>query len=245
MVLDMMMSSGLFYPVLVGVSAIIGIVGFKIFIDYKNSGKEMEEEALAEVIRGEIKEMTDMFGYEVKKNVTYGMYEIGRIEKAYYTEEIPADKIDQVNMDEEEEEEEEEDSEEFKKYYYFKIRPTEFSKRVVAKLTDDTMASEKYTNYIRVSDEYIQDGDRVSISHNWNPKQMAGVWIQEREAPHYIRDRTYQSILEKSLETAKETVRAINELNLAYVEQEMQMEKLQELKGGDLQEQMEKFMEGK
>ncbi len=241
-----MMNSGLFYPVLVGVSAIIGIVGFKIFIDYKNSGKSMEQEALAEVVRGQIKEMTDMFGYEVKKNVSYGMYEIGRIEKAYYTEEIPADKIDEVNMSDDTEDEDEEDEEdEFKKYYYFKIRPTAFSKRVVAKLTDDTMASEKYTEYIRVSDEYVQDADRVTISHNWNPKQMAGVWIQEREAPHYIRDRTYQSILEKSLETAKETVRAINELNLAYVEQEMQMEKLQELKGGNLQDEMEKFMEGK
>ena len=251
--IELIMESGFFYPALIAISAIIGIVVFKIAVDYKN-GDEMEEEALAEVIRSEIKEMTDMFGYEVKKSVHFDMWNIGRIEKAYTTQEVPAyklqDRYTSDGQDEEgEEDEEEEDGqayedEDFKKYYYFKIRPEDFTKRVVARMTDDTMAFEKYTDYVRVSEEFVSEGEVITISSNWNPTKYGGVWLQEIEAPHYIRDRTYKSILEKSLETAKETVRAINELNLNYVESEMKMKAIKEMKGGDLKEQMEEFMSG-
>jgi hypothetical protein len=245
--IDQFVNSGFFYPVLVGVSAIIGIIVFKIFLDYKAAENSMEEEALSEVIRGEIKQMTDMFGYEVKKDISVDLNKIGRIEKAYTTQEVPAQNLKKNQTekeDQEEENEKDENEDKFKKYYYFKVRPNDFTKRVAARLTDDTMAFEKYTDYLRVSEDYVQDGEVVSVSSEWNPTKFGGVWLQEIEAPHYIRDRTYKSILEKSLETAKETVRAINELNLNYVESEMKMKAIKEMQGGDLQEQMEKFMEG-
>lgn len=243
--IESFINSGFFYPVLIGASLITGIIIFKIFLDYKNSGSEMEEEALAKVIRGEIKQMTDMFGYEVKKAVTVDLNEIGRVEKAYTTQEVPADKLGDTQTEEgDEDEEDEEDEDKFKKYYYFKIRPQSFTKRIAANISDEKFWFERYTDYIRVSDDYVQDGEVISISSEWNPTKFGGVWLQEIEAPHYIRDRTYKSILEKSLETAKETVRAINELNLNYVESEMKMKAIKEMQGGDLQEQMEKFMEG-
>lgn len=249
--IELLMESGFFYPALIGISAIIGIVVFKIAVDYK-SGDEMEEEALAEVIRTEIKEMTDMFGYDVKKSVHFDMWNVGRVERAYTTQEVPAyklkDRYTTTGSDEEAEEEDEDEDEfeedDFKKYYYFKIRPEDFTKRAVARLSDDTMAFERYTDYIRVSEEFVSDGEVITISSNWNPTKYGGVWLQENEAPHYIRDRTYKSILEKSLETAKETVRAINELNLNYVESEMKMKAIKEMQGGDLKEQMEEFMSG-
>jgi len=243
--IEQFVNSGFFYPVLIGISAIVGIIAFKIFLDYKAAENSMEEEALSEVIRGEIKQMTDMFGYEVKKEISVDLNMIGRVEKAYTTQEIPADQLtEQQSSEEEQDDEEEDDEDKFQKYYYFKVRPNEFTKRVAARLTDDTMAFEKYTDYLRVSESYVQDGEVISISSEWNPTKFGGVWLQEIEAPHYIRDRTYKSILEKSLETAKETVRAINELNLNYVESEMKMKAIKEMQGGDLQEQMEKFMEG-
>ena len=243
--IEQFVNSGFFYPVLIGISAIVGIVAFKIFLDYKAAENSMEEEALSEVIRGEIKQMTDMFGYEVKKDISVDLNRIGRVEKAYTTQEIPADQLtDHQSSEEEQDDEEEDDEDKFQKYYYFKVRPNEFTKRVAARLTDDTMAFEKYTDYLRVSEPYVQDGEVISISSEWNPTKFGGVWLQEIEAPHYIRDRTYKSILEKSLETAKETVRAINELNLNYVESEMKMKAIKEMQGGDLQEQMENFMEG-
>jgi len=231
------------FPLLITIAVVVllFVVGVSLaskFADKWNT--EMEKESLEALLTDEIDQLVDKFGYEVHKKINYGMSPLGKVSKLYSQKNVVTE--DFINEDGDKEEREVE-----KEYYYIKVRPASLPKMFMAKITDDVLNTNKYTDYIYCSEDHLDDNEEIVLQHGWNPDRMAGVWINEgeEESIEMIRQKTYKNLFEETLETSKEHARAIQNLNLQFVQNMLEIEKMKELKGGNLKEQMEEFMQGK
>lgn len=233
MPLEAILNSPFIYPALAIVGLVFGVIISSKFLD--KFDEEMEKEALEEVVQGEVKELIQEFGHESKKNVTYGLNKWGRIQKAYVEKE-------EVEIENDEGETETQE----KEYFYFKVQPRGFFARVMASIIDDNAGFERYTKYVRIREDFIEDNEEVVIQGDWKPMKMANVWLSSgEEGAKFVQEKTFKAMYEETLETSKESIRAIQNLNLQFVQNMLEMEKAKELDGGDLEEQMKKFMSGR
>jgi len=201
---------------------------------------EMEKESLEAMLTQEIDTLVSVFGYSVQKKINYGMHPLGKVHKLYATDQEVTRKVE--NEDGEIEEVEME-----KEYYYMQVRPASLRGYFKARIFDDILNTNRYTDYIYCSEDHISDNEEIVLHHDWNPDRIAGVWINEgeQESIEMIRQKTYKNLFEETLETSKEHARAIQNLNLQFVRNMLEVEKMKELQGGDLKQQMEEFMQGK
>jgi hypothetical protein len=86
------------------------------------------------------------------------------------------------------------------------------------------------TDYVVVQQDYVSDGEILSISDTWNPVKVAGVWIPDSDmGASFVRDKTAWEMFENTLETAETSIRSINLMNLKFAQNMEEMEKKQEL----------------
>lgn len=229
-VISTFVNSWMFVPSMMILAAVGAVIFFKEVIDPEEDG--IEEEALEEVVRGEVSDVVDLFGSEVKKKISYGITPIGKVNKAWGYKEYKA-LTDSENFDEDNDKYIKQDGEELKldnNYFYFKIRPSGIIASIVAWVTDDILNFESHTDYIIVEKDFVADGEVITIKDEWNPTKMAGVWLPDNEnSTEFVKGKTYESIFEKTMETTKEAVRSINNMNLQFTQDMQKLEKEEEL----------------
>lgn len=208
-----------FIPTLVIVTAVGSIIVFKEFIDPEE--EDIEAEALEETVRGEVEDVVDLFGSNIKKKVSYGITPIGTVEKAWGFKE---------NQKVEDDDSEESGTKVTKDLYYFKIRPSSFFSRISAWIADDILNFQSHTKYVVVQKDYVYDGEVITIDDRWIPEKMAGVWLPAfDQAADFVKEKAYKEMFESTLETAKESIRSINHLNLKFAQNIQELEKEEEL----------------
>lgn len=224
-------NSWMFIPALVVGTAVASIVFFKSFVSAENKG--IEEEALEEVIRGEVRDKVELFGSEVKKKVSYGLSPIGKVHKAWaFTEWRPL-KDKEKFKEGSDNFVKTEDGRELKKVadkFYFKIRPTGLLASIMAWVVDDILNFENFTKWVVVPHEFVQDGEVITLDDSWNMRKMAGVWLSDNEkGAKFVKEETYYELFERVMESTKETIRAINHLNINFTQDIQKLEKEEEL----------------
>lgn len=222
------LNSWLFYPTLVVASAALGVVFFKMFVDPKED--QVEEKALKEIVQGEVDELVELFGGDLKKKISYGITPIGMVKKAWSFEEKL--EIDDKNFNPERDDHIKEQGTSIEKnsYYYFKIRPEGWITRLFANLTDDILNMDSHTDYIIVQQEQVSDGEILSIADNWNPVKVAGVWIPDsQKGAEIIKEKTGWAMFEDTLETAETSIRSVNYMNLKFAQNIEEIQKKEEL----------------
>lgn len=242
MVLEAWVNSIFFIPSVVFLSAVLGFILLSKLYDKRADDDEMEREGLEAVVKDEVAELVKIFGGGVHKQITFGMKSMGKVNKAYQdTEKVKLE----VEYETEDGETKTKETVETQHFHFFKMYPASSFKRFMAVLFDEAGGSERYTTYIRIHDDYVSEGEVISIDPTWNPTKMGGIWLYEgEEGADFVQEKTYKAMFEETLETAKESIRAVNNMNLQFVQSQMEMEKLKEMKGGNLQQQLEEFMEG-
>lgn len=247
MVLQDFMNSVFFIPTLAIFAFVAGIFVFQQWA--KNKSDELEEEALEEIVRGEVEDMVEMWGADVKKQLSYSIFPNGMVNKAFCFKHFNYDRsyIDEDSSDKDEEDsaEDEEDYRTVEELFYFKVRPESLVDRYIAKLTDDVFDLQKYTHYVVVQKHFVEDGEVLTISDDWNPSKMANTWLPSGEiGSAFVAEMTYKAMFEGTLQTSKDAIRAINKMNLEMVGNLQELEKMKDLKSGNLKEQLEEYMEG-
>lgn len=223
------MDSALFVPALAVVAFVLGIVAFQFF---RKDQEGLEEEKLEEVVKGDVKEIVELWGIEVKKPISYSLFPRGLIQKAFKYNKMPLDESDDDVTKED--------------FFYFKIRPQSKIDRFLAKLTDDLLDMDNYTHYMVVEQDYIEDGEVITVSDEWNPKKMAGVWLPANEkGSKFVSEKTHEETLKSTMKVQKDLARAVNELNLEHVNEKQKLEAIKEMQGSDLQRQIDEWMEGR
>lgn len=221
-------SSIFFIPSLLIATAVGSVLFFKEFIDPEE--KEIEEKALKEVVQGEVDGVLELFGSDIKKKISYGMTPMGVVKTAWAFEQYT--QIDEKNFNEEKDNHKKKDGEpvEYEEMFYFKIRPEGWVDQVIANITDDILNMGSSTDYVVVEQDYVSDGEVLSIADSWNPVKVAGVWIPDSEkGASFVRDKTAWEMFEDTLETAETSIRSINLMNLKFAQNLEEMEKKQEL----------------
>lgn len=233
-IIETFVNSWLFVPSIIVGSAVLGIILFKEFFDPQKDN--IEEEALQEVVRGEVEELVELFGSDVKKKISYGITPLGMVNKAWgykVYRPLKDGESKPEDLDDDSDLYIEEDGESYKKkndFLYFKIRPSGFIERFVAVLTDDILNMSNFTNYMIVPTDYVSDGEVLTVKDEFNPTRMAGVWLPDNtSATEFIQDKTYQKIYQDTMETTKEAIRSTNHLNLKFAQDIQALEKEEEL----------------
>lgn len=265
--IEQFMSSPFFIPTLAVASFVAGVVVYqKVF---SGDDQVMEEEALEDLVTDEIVDITESWGIEYKKPVSYSMFPKGKVDKAYNIKKFSqafSDVMNDIDMDELEDELEDadlssvnpadvvsklEDAEEnvediTEDIWYLKIVPSSKISRMKMRITDDILNLRRSTEYILVKDKNLSDGAVLHISNNYQPQKVApGVWIPDDElGAGWMAETTYKAMFEDTLETVKDAIRSINKMNLQMVENLEEIEKLKELESGNLKDQLEDYMEG-
>jgi len=223
----------MFIPTIIAFSAVGAILVFKYLID--PSEENIERYALEEVIQGHTADILDLFGSDVKKKISYNVNPIGKVNKAFGYKEFKAlEEAENGEFDEEDERYRKDEDDEWlelkNNFFYFKIRPDSFLQSIIAVVTDDVLNMEVHTQYMIVPQNYVKDGEILTIDDRYNPVKMAGVWIPETEkGAEFIKEKTFSDMFEETLETAKEAVRSTNHMNLKFAQNIQELEKQEEL----------------
>lgn len=226
-------ANSLFTPTLIVLSAGVAILLYRKF----GEGDEYEREMLEEIILGDVADMVEVFGSDLNKKLTFGVNPLGKVVKAY-----SFDQVIQKNPDPEEGEEPDTDE---VPHYFFKVRESGIIKYASYLIIDEGLGFQKYTEYLAPPEKYIRDEEIIKIEEDWHPMKMGGMWVTSGEAgKQIVEERTFKSITESILETAKQTVDQTSYMNLQFVQNMKEMEKLKEMKSGNLKEQLEDWMEG-
>lgn len=223
-------SSIFFLPTIIIGTAVLTFIVFKEFVDPEPDG--IEEEALKEVVRGKTEDVVDLFGSDVNKRLSYGITPVGKVEKAWGYKEYKALE-DGETFESDSDKYIEEDGEEYKLgdyYFYFKVRPTGIVANLMAYVTDDVFNMSQYTDYMIVEQDFVNDGEVLSIQDEWNPVKIAGVWLPDNEnAATFVKDKTFEQIFENTLQLTKDAVRATNKHNLDFDKDIQKLEKEAEM----------------
>lgn len=222
--ISQLQNSGLLIP-----SLIVLAGGISVFL-YKQFGVDdnYEQTILEEVVRGEVKEITEIFGSELNKKLTYGVNPIGKIVKAFaFKQKVKT-----------------EDGNQTVNHFFFKVRDTGLFNFLGYKLFDEGLGFNKNSEYLAPPERFVDDQETVKISTDWHPMKMGGIWVSHGQTGQaVVEDFTYQHIAESTLETAQDVVDMTSNLNLEFVQNIKEMEQLENMRRGNLKQQLDDWME--
>jgi len=229
--------NGLFTPSLIVLSAGAAILLYRKF----GEGDDYEREMLEEIVLGDVKDIVEEFGSDLNKKLSYGINEIGKIEKAYsFDQEI----VEDPGEDESEGIDQDPDTKTVP-HYFLKVRDTGMFNYASYLIVDEGLGFQKYHEYLAPPEEYVRDEDIIKIDDDWHPMKMGGIWVTHGEVgKEIVQERTFKAITGSVLETAKQTVDQTSYMNLQFVQNMKEMERLKEMRSGNLKQQLEDFMEG-
>lgn len=221
-------NSPLFVPTVAAGSAAVGIMAYK----KMGGGPTFEGELLKEAIQGEIKDVTDVWGHDLKKTARYGMAPIGVITDAQMAtvaiemdRDLDVDGENDEDADDEQDRDDEDQSPDVEEFLMMQVRPSGLFPFIGWKITDDMLSMSRSTKYVAVPRKFVEDGEDLVISRNWQPTKIGGVWTSDnRTGASFARAMTFKGIMERTLKTGKDVVRAVSEMNIRHVQNIQEME---------------------